>query len=142
MKLLNEFIIFVYYACIIILTIVLLSYIFGIVIGRVLLDSNHKTRFYYLELIIVWGILIILSIYFKYNFNAYSKKTIKIYVEKNDTDYKDYADLSDQLDKLSKFDIVIIVGFLIVYFNSIQHTQEKKLNLLNEDIGIFTDLFI
>lgn len=142
MKLLNEFIIFVYYACIVVLTIILLSYIFGIVIGRVLLSSNDKTKYYYLELIVVWGILIIISIYFKYNFNTYSKKTIIVYMEKHDSDHKDSPDLSEQIDKLVKFDIIIIVGFFIVFLNSFQHTHKEKLTFLNEDIGFFTDLFI
>lgn len=141
MKLINQFMVFIYYSCIILLTILFLSYIFGIVIGRILFESN-KTRYYYLELIVVWSILIIFSFYFKYNFNSYSKKTIVTYVEKHDNDYKDYGDLSDQIEKLSKFDIVFIVGFLIVYFNSYQHTQKEKIKLLNEDIGFFTDLFI
>ena len=142
MKLLNELVVFVYYLCIIILTIILISLIFGIIVKRILLESNHKTKYYYLELIVVWGILIIISIYVKYNFSQYSKNTIKIYVEKHDSDYKDLLDLSEQIDKLSKFDIVIIVGFLIVYFNSYQHTQKEKLNLLNEDIELFIDFFM
>lgn len=142
MKLINEFIVFVYYFCVILFTITFLSYIFGIVVGRILLESNINTRYYYLELISVWGILIIFSFYFKFNFNKYSKKTITTYVEKHDNDYKDYDDLSDQIEKFSKFDIVIIVGFLIVYFNSYQHTQNEKLKLLNEDIGFFSDLFV
>jgi hypothetical protein len=142
MRLLNEFIVFVYYSCIIILTIILLSYIFGIVIGRILSESNHKTKYYYLELIGVWVILIFISIYIKHYFNEYGKKTIKIYVEKHDSDYKDWSDKSDQIEQLGKFDIVIIVGFIIVYFYSYQHTQEEKLGLLNEDIGFFTDLFV
>lgn len=142
MKLINEFIVFVYYFCVILFTITFLSYIFGIVVGRILLESNINTRYYYLELISVWGILIIFSFYFKINFNKYSKKTITTYVEKHDNDYKDYDDLSDQIEKFSKFDIVIIVGFLIVYFNSYQHTQNEKLKLLNEDIGFFSDLFV
>ena len=142
MKLINEFIVFVYYFCVILFTITFLSYIFGIVVGRILLESNINTRYYYLELITVWGILIIFSFYFKFNFNKYSKKTITTYVEKHDNDYKDYDDLSEQIEKFSKFDIVIIVGFLIVYFNSYQHTQNEKLKLLNEDIGFFSDLFV
>ena len=142
MKLINEFIVFVYYFCVILFTITFLSYIFGIVVGRILLESNINTRYYYLELITVWGILIIFSFYFKFNFNKYSKKTITTYVEKHDNDYKNYDDLSDQIEKFSKFDIVIIVGFLIVYFNSYQHTQTEKLKLLNEDIGFFSDLFV
>lgn len=142
MKLLNEYIVFIYYTCIVIITIIFLSYLFGIVIGRILLGSNHKTRYYYLELITVWGILITVSLYLKHNFKIYSKNTITTYVEKHDNDYIDYADLSNQIDKLEKFDIIIIVGFLIVFFNSFHHTYKEKLGLLNEDIGFFTDLFI
>ena len=142
MKLINEFVIFVYYTCIILITVTFLSWIFSVVIGRILLESNHKTRFYYCELIMVWMILLFFSFYFKYNLNNYSKNTIKTYVEKYDDDYKDYNDLSDQIEKFIKFDIVIIVGFLIVYFNSYQHTQSEKIKLLNEDISFFTDIFI
>lgn len=142
MELINKFVVFIYYSCIILFTITFLSYIFGIVIGRILLETNNRTRYYYLELIAVWGILLIFSFYFKYNFNKYSKKTITIYVEKHDKDYRDYDDLSEQIEKFSKFDIIIIVGFLIVYFNSNQHAQNEKLKLLNEDIGFFTDLFV
>ena len=142
MNLLNEFIVFIYYTCIVILTIILISYIFGIVVKRILLESNHKTRYYYLEFITVWVILIIVSVYLKYNFKTYSKKTITTYVEKHDNDYIDYIDLSEQIDKLEKFDVIIIVGFLIVFLNSFHHTQTEKLNLLNEDIGFFSELFI
>jgi hypothetical protein len=142
MKLTNKFIVFVYYTCVILITVTFLSWIFGIIIGRILLEPNHKTRYYYIELIMVWGILLIFSFYIKYNFNNYTKKTILTYVEKHDNDYKDYNDLSDQIEKFTKFDIVIIIGFLLVYFNSYQHTQTEKFKLLNEDIGFFTDMFI
>ena len=142
MKILNKFIIFIYYFCVIILTVILLSYIFGIVVGRIFFESNHKTKYYYLELITVWGILLIVSIYIKFNFNTYGKKNITVYMEKNDTNYIDYNDLSDQINELEKFDIIIIIGFLIVFFNSFHHSQTKKLSLLNEDIGFLFDLFI
>lgn len=142
MKLLNEFIIFIYYLSIILLTIILLSFIFGIVMSRVLTESNHKTKFYYLELISVWIILITLSVYIKYNFRIYSKKTITIYVEKNDNDYNNFNDLVEQIDEFAKFDIIIIVGFIIVFLNSYQHSQNEKIKLLNEDLGFFIDLFV
>lgn len=144
MKFHNKIIIFIYYFSIIILTIILLSFVFGIVTKRLFLESNAhtNTKYYYLELVIVWLILIMLSAHIKYNFSQYSRKTINIYMEKNDHDYLNNDDLTNQINALVKFDLTIIVGFLIVFINSHQHTHKEKLNLLNEDIGLFSDLFI
>ena len=141
MRTINKILIFIYYTCIIILTVILLSFIFKIVIGRLLTNSNipSRTTYYYLELITVWGILITISLYIKYNISQYSKSTITTLVEKNGEN-KSYFDLYTDVEELASFDIIIIVGFLIVFLNSYQHTYTEKMSLLNEDIGLFSDI--
>ena len=141
MKIINQIFIFIYYVCVIVLTITLLSGIFNIVIGRLLTKSDSKTKYYYIELISVWVILIAVSSYIKYNISSYSKKTITTLVKKNGEE-KNYNDLYVDFEQLEKFDVIIIVGFLVVFLNSGLHTMTEKMSLLNEDIGLFSDIFI
>lgn len=150
MKIINKIFIFIYYVCVILITLVLMSFVFDIVIRRLALpnmynstntDSNTKSIYFYMELVGIWVGLICLTIWIKYNINQWSKKKITALVEKNGETLK-YDDLYSEVDHLVKIDIVVIVGFLIVVFNSNSYTIKEKITLLNEDIGLFVETFI
>lgn len=149
MKTINKIGIFVYYLCVILITILLVSFVFDIVIRRLVVSEEAKQnsmlkthpKYFYFELIVVWVLLFILSIYAKYQLNEWSKKKVTTFVEKNGEN-KNYSDLYKEVEYLAKVDIIIIVGFLIVMFGSNSHSVGEKMALINEDIGLFADTFI
>ena len=89
----------------------------------------------------VWILLIVLSLFIKYNLNLYSKPIITILVEKNGEN-KNYNELYNEINLLQKFDFIIILGFFIIFFNSRAHTNNEKLSLLREDFGLFYEVFV
>lgn len=147
MKTINKIFIFIYYLSVILITLVLMSFVFDIVIRRLVVantdtNTNTKSKYFYVELVFVWICLFGLSMLEKYYINQWSKKTITTLVEKNEDKIFKYEDLYLEVEHLVKIDIVIIVGFLIVIFNSNSHTVKEKMTLLNEDFGLFADTFI
>ncbi len=73
------------------------------------------------------------------NFNQFSKKNLTHYISSNGEN-GEYSDIYSQIDEMEKFDLVIIIGFIIIFFGSQQHTYTEKLSLLNEDIGLISKI--
>ena len=138
MKIHHELMIFVYYLCIIFLTMILFSFVFNIVTRRLFGDNPNKTKLYYLEIFIIWAILTSIIFYYKININEYSKKKITKYVNSNGEN-GNYDDLYNEINNLEKFDIIVILGFVIIFIGSHHHTFKEKISLLNEDIGIIAE---
>ena len=140
MKVQNKILVFVYFFCIIVVTMLLFSFIFNIITKRLFGTSPIKTKFYYLEMFGVWLILAYIMFNIRTNINNYSKKEITKYVKSNgETD--DYNYLYDEIDELGKFVLVLIIGLFIIFVGSQQHTYKEKLKLLNEDIAIIAESF-
>ena len=135
----HQFYIFIYYFCIIILTMILFRFVFRVVTNRLLDSNSSKTKYYYLEIIGIWIILLIGMIYIKYNLNQFSKKNITKYVESKEL-LKSYDEYYLEIDDLVKFDTIIIIGFIIIFFSSLHNSFKEKLKLLNEDLAIVSEI--
>lgn len=140
MKIEHQIIIFVYFLCVIVITMVLFSFVFNTIATRLFGNYPQKTKIYYMEIFSIWLILVYIMFNFKINFNQFSKKNLTNYVSSNG-EIGEYSDIYSQIDEMQKFDIVIIVGFIIIFFGSSHHTYKEKLSLLNEDFGIISDTF-
>jgi uncharacterized membrane protein len=140
MKFENKILIFTYNLIVIVLTFILFSFVFNIVINRIIKynNQNENTRIFYLEIFVAWLILILLTFYLKHNISSYSKKKLTE-IAKSNGEIDDYDTLYSKIDELEKFDIIIIVGFIVVFVGSYQHSWKEKLSLFNEDLGIMAE---
>lgn len=138
MKIYHELIIFCYYLCLIFLTIILFSFIFNIITKRLFGNNPNKTKLYYLEIFLLWIIMAYLIFYSKMYFNEYNKSKITNFIKYN-SENESYDDVHNQINNLEKFDIVVILGLVIIFICSQQHTFNEKLLLLNEDISILAE---
>lgn len=140
MKITHQLIINTYFLCVIIITMVLFSLAFNTITERLFGNYPTKTKMYYLEIFGIWLILVCVAFNIKININRYGKDKITHYIkengeiEKNDVLYK-------QIDEIEKMDLIIIIGFFAIFIGSQQHSYKEKLSLLNEDIGIVTEIF-
>ncbi len=146
MKTINKIFIFVYYICVIIITLALISFASDIVIRRLVIantdtETNTKSKYFYTELVFVWIGLIFASIWARHHINTWSKNTITTLVEKNG-ETSPRNELYAEVDHLVRINIIIIVGFLIVLFGSSTHSFREKMMLMNEDFGLFAETFI
>lgn len=140
MKTQHKLLIFVYFFCIIVITMVLFSFVFNIITKRLFGSTPIKTKLYYLEIFGIWLILAYILFNIRTNVNKYSKKELTKYVKLNE-ELDNYDDLYNEIDELEKFDMIMIVGFFMIFIGSQQHTYKEKLTLLNEDIGIIGEAF-
>jgi hypothetical protein len=138
MKFENKILIFVYNLIVIVLTFILFSFVFNIIINRIIKDNNQNTRIFYLEIFVTWLILILITFYAKHNLSSYSKKKLTE-IAKSNGEIDDYDTLYSKIDELEKFDVIIIVGFIVVFVGSYQHSWKEKLSLFNEDLGIMAE---
>ena len=140
MKIYHELMIFVYYLCIIFLTMILFSYVFNIITLRLFGKEQNKTKLYYFEIFVIWLILACITFYCKINVNNWGKKNITEFIKSNG-EIKEYEELYREINNLEKFDIIVILGLVIIFVGSQHHTYKEKLSLLNEDIGIIAETF-
>jgi len=136
MEIYLELLIFIYYLCVIFLTMILFSFIFSIISNRLFGKNPNKTKLYYLEMFAIWIIIAGLIFYYKMNLNEYNKDKIAKFInfnEKNET----YENIHDQIDNLEKFDIVVIFGFVLIFTFSQHHSFNEKITLLKDDLSIF-----
>lgn len=140
MKIKDKIIIFVYFSCVIVFTMLLFSFIFNIITKRLFKNYPTKTKIYYLEIFLIWLILAYCMYNLKTNVNQFSKNQLSNYVIKNGDD-SNYFDLYKEIDEFEKFDMIIIIGFFAIFFGSHQHSYKEKLTLFNEDIGIISEAF-
>lgn len=138
MKIYYELIIFVYYLCVIFLTVILFSFAFNTVTKRLFGNNPDKTKLYYFEIFLIWVLVTGLIFNLKINFNKYNKKKITEYIKSNNEN-RIYDDIYDEINNLEKFDIVLILGLVIIFVSSHHHTYKEKLRLLNEDIGLVAE---
>jgi hypothetical protein len=134
----HELMIFGYYLCLIFLSMIFFSFVFNTVTKRLFGVNPNKTKLYYFEMFLIWAILAALMFYHKYNINEYNKKKISDYV-KFDGENSSYDDIQNEINNIEKFDIVVILGFIIIFSFSQHHSFNEKLKLLNEDIGIMAE---
>ena len=139
MKIEHQFLIFVYYLCIIVITMTLFSFVFNTITTRLFGNYPHKTKIYYMEIFGIWLILVYVMFNVKTNMNLVSKKKLTNYISSNG-ETGEYSDIYSQIDEMEKFDMLIIIGFIIIFFGSQQHTYREKLSLLNEDIGVIGEI--
>lgn len=140
MQIQHQFLISIYFFCVITITIILFSFIFNIITKRLFGTDPIKTKLYYLEIFGVWLILAYLMYNLRTKINKYSKKQLTKYVSlsnKNDT----YENIYDEIDQMEKFNMIVIIGFVAIFIGSQQQTYKEKLFLLNEDIGILGEAF-
>ena len=138
MKTKHQLLIFVYFLCVIVITMVLFSFVFNIITTRLFGNYPKKTKIYYMEIFGIWAILVYIMFNLRTNVNSISKKNLTHYVKTNG-ETGEYSDIYSQINELEKFDVLIIIGFIIIFIGSQQHTYKEKLSLLNEDIGIISE---
>lgn len=119
----------------------LFSFVLNTVITRIFGNYPEKTKMYYLEIFGIWLIMAFIILYLRTNFNIFSKKKLTKYISSNG-EKGEYSDIYSQIDEIEKFDMLIIVGFIFIFLSSQQHTYQEKLSLLNEDIGIISEVFV
>lgn len=140
MKSEHSFFIFVYFFAIIVITMLLFSFIFSIITKRLFGNYPKKTKIYYLELFSIWLILVYLLFNIRTRINKFSKKHLSDYVIKNGEN-GEYNEIYMQIDEMEKFNMIIIIGFFIIFISSQQHSYKEKLSLFNEDIEIIAEAF-
>ena len=143
MKTEHEILIFVYFLCIIVITIILFSFIFNAITTRLFGNYPIKTKIYYLEIFSIWLILVYIMLNIKININRFSKKNLTHYVSSNG-ELGNYTDIYSQIDQIEKFDMLIIIGFVVIFLNyhhNPKNIYKDKLSSLNEDIGIIGAVF-
>lgn len=113
----------------------LFSFVFNTITTRLFGNYPNKTKIYYMEIFGIWLILVYIMFNVRTNVNIISKKKLTNYVNSN-SDNGEYFDIYFQIDEMEKFDMLIIIGFIIIFLGSQHHTYKEKLSLLNEDIGI------
>lgn len=136
----HTILIYVYFFCIIVLTMILFSFVFSIITKRIFGNYPQKTKIYYLEIFGIWSIMVYLMYNFRSGLNRYSKKHLTHYLRANG-EIGEYEEIYSQIDSMEKFDLLLIVGFFIIFIGSAEHTYKEKLSLLNEDIGIVGEAF-
>lgn len=141
MKTKHKIIIFVYFSCVIVITMLLFSFVFNTITKRLFGNYPTKTKIYYLEIFLIWLILAYCMYNLRTNVNHYSKNELTNYIEKDGEDESNHIDLYKEIDEFEKFDMIIIIGFFAIFIGSTQHTYKEKLSLLNEDIGIISEAF-
>jgi len=139
MKIQYELIAFVYFFCIIIISIILFSFVFNIITKRLFGTNPYKTKIYYLEIFGIWMILAFIMFNIRTNLNLYSKKYFTKYMKSNGEN-EEYINIYNQIDELEKFDMIVIIGFFIIFIGSNQHTYNEKLTLLNEDFSLIGEI--
>ena len=139
MKTEHKVLIFVYYFCIIIIMMLLFTFIFNNIIYRLFGDNSYKTNHYHIKIFGIWLILVLIMLYIKYNTNKYSKKKLTQYIKIHSDDNKEYDTLYKEIDEIGKFDVIIIIGFIIIFLNSYQHNFKENLKLFNEDLSILSE---
>jgi hypothetical protein len=139
MKTEYQLLIFAYFLCVIVITILLFSFVFNTITTRLFGNYPQKTKIYYLEIFGIWLIFVYIMFNIRTNFNQFSKKNLTHYISSNGEN-GEYSDIYSQIDEMEKFDLVIIIGFIIIFFGSQQHTYTEKLSLLNEDIGLISKI--
>jgi hypothetical protein len=139
MKTEYQLLIFAYFLCVIVITILLFSFVFNTIATRLFGNYPQKTKIYYLEIFGIWLIFVYIMFNIRTNFNQFSKKNLTHYISSNGEN-GEYSDIYSQIDEMEKFDMVIIIGFIIIFFGSQQHTYTEKLSLLNEDIAIISKI--
>lgn len=113
----------------------LFSFVFNTITTRLFGNYPNKTKIYYMEIFGIWLVLVYLMFNLRTNVNVISKKNLTHYMSSNG-ETGEYSDIYSQIDEMEKFDMLIIIGFIIIFFGSQHHTYKEKLSLLNEDIGI------
>ena len=141
MKTKHELLIFVYFLCVIVITMLLFSFVFNTVTTRLFGDYPKKTKIYYMEIFGIWLVLVYLMFNLRTNVNFISKKNLTHYMSSNGEN-GEYSDIYSQIDELEKFDMLIIIGFIVIFIGSQQHTYREKLLLLNEDIGVIGEAIV
>lgn len=139
MKTKHQLLIFVYYLCIIVITMILFSFVFNTITTRLFGNFPKKTKIYYMEIFGIWLVLVYLMFNLRTNVNTISKKNLTHYMSSNG-ETGEYFDIYSQIDEMEKFDMLIIIGFIIIFIGSHQHTYKEKLSLLNEDIGVIGEV--
>ncbi len=139
MKIQYEFIAFIYFFCVIVISIILFSFVFNIITKRLFGTNPYKTKIYYLEIFGIWLTMAFIMFNIRTNLNKYSKKHFTKYMKSNGEN-EEYTNLYNQIDELEKFDMIVIIGFFIIFVGSNQHTYNEKLTLLNEDIGLIGEI--
>lgn len=139
MKTEYQLLIFAYFLCVIVITVLLFSFVFNTITTRLFGNYPQKTKIYYLEIFGIWLIFVYIMFNIRTNFNQFSKKNLTHYISSNGEN-GEYSDIYSQIDEMEKFDLVIIIGFIIIFFGSQQHTYTEKLSLLNEDIGLISKI--
>jgi len=138
MQLHHELMIFGYFLCLTFLTMILFSFVFNTITKRLFGTDPTKTKLYYFEMFLIWALMACLMFYHKANINEYNKKKITEHMKsngENDT----YENVHNEINNIEKFDIVVILGFIIIFIGSQHHSFNEKLSLLNEDIGIVAE---
>lgn len=74
MKIKHQILIFVYFLCVIVITMTLFSFVLNTVITRIFGNYPEKTKMYYLEIFGIWLIMAFIILYLRTNFNIFSKK--------------------------------------------------------------------
>ena len=139
MKIEHQIIVFVYFLCVIVITMLLFTFVFNIITTRLFGDYPKKTKIYYMEIFGIWLVLVYLMFNVKTNLNIIGKKKLTHYVSSNG-ETGEYNVIYSQIDNMEKIDMLIIIGFIMIFFGSQQHTYKEKLSLLNEDIGILGEI--
>jgi len=117
---------------------ILFSFVFNTITKRLFGTDPTKTKLYYFEMFLIWALMACLMFYHKANINEYNKKKITEHMKsngENDT----YENVHNEINNIEKFDIVVILGFIIIFIGSQHHSFNEKLSLLNEDIGIVAE---
>lgn len=140
MKINNHLLIFVYFSCLIMLSIILFSLMFNNITKELLGNFPVKNKIYYWEIFLIWIILVYIIFNIKNYVNYYGKNNIKKYIMSNEKNIGlEYID--NEIDEIMKFDILIISGFIAIFLSSKYNNYNEKLTALNEDIGIISEVF-
>jgi len=116
----------------------LFSFVFNTITTRLFGNYPQKTKIYYMEIFGIWLILVYMMFNVRTNINIISKKKLTNYISSNGKN-GEYSNIYSQIDEMEKFDMLIIIGFIIIFIGSQQQTYKEKLSLLNEDIGIISE---
>lgn len=143
MEIYLELLIFIYYLCVIFLTMILFSFIFNVISNRLFGKNPNKTKLYYFEIFCIWLVLACIIFFYKKNINDYNKKKFTEYIKTKNNYDENYSidNLHNEIDNLEKFDIIVILGFVIMFIGSQHHTFNEKLSLFNEDINMVAEMF-
>lgn len=139
MKTKHQLLIFVYFMCTMLITMLLFTLSFNTIGTRLFGNYPKKTKMYYLEMFGIWLILAYVIFNIRTGINHIGKKKLTTYLSSNG-EIGEYNVIYSQIDSMEKFDMLLIIGFVIIFIGSQQHTWKEKLTLLNEDIGVIGDI--